>query len=164
IGQGDRVALWLPNTPAWLALYFACAWLGAIASRSTPASAAPRSPTSSAARERRDSLPSVPPPNRSRPCARASSPPSTRRWIRSLPKPDDGVSLSGLYGMSEVQALFAPQRPEAQPSRSAHEQQVMPLVGFFCRQRVVLSVRGAQLLLFLDELIPSLFGKPLLSP
>src|SRR5262249_18116560 len=24
-------------TPAWLALYFACAWLGAIASRSTPA-------------------------------------------------------------------------------------------------------------------------------
>ena len=75
-----------------------------------------------------------------------------------------GVSLSGLYGMSEVQALFARQRPEAQPSRSAREQRVMLLVGFFCRQRVVLSVRGAQLLLFLDELIPSLFGKPLLSP
>ena len=31
IGKGDRVALWLPNTPAWLALYFACARLGAIA-------------------------------------------------------------------------------------------------------------------------------------
>lgn len=30
IAQGDRVALWLPNTPAWLALHFACARLGAI--------------------------------------------------------------------------------------------------------------------------------------
>ena len=28
---GDRVALWLPNVPAWLALLFACARLGAIA-------------------------------------------------------------------------------------------------------------------------------------
>jgi fatty-acyl-CoA synthase len=28
---GDRVALWLPNTPAWLACFFACARLGAIA-------------------------------------------------------------------------------------------------------------------------------------
>src|ERR1700730_7504481 len=31
IVAGDRVALWLPNTPAWLALYLACARLGAIA-------------------------------------------------------------------------------------------------------------------------------------
>ena len=31
VGKGDRVALWLPNTPAWLALYLACARLGAIA-------------------------------------------------------------------------------------------------------------------------------------
>ncbi|HVO15595.1 MAG TPA: AMP-binding protein [Alphaproteobacteria bacterium] len=31
VRQGDRVALWLPNTPAWLALYLACARLGAIA-------------------------------------------------------------------------------------------------------------------------------------
>jgi fatty-acyl-CoA synthase len=31
VGAGDRVALWLPNTPAWLALYLACARLGAIA-------------------------------------------------------------------------------------------------------------------------------------
>ena len=31
VGPGDRVALWLPNTPAWLALYLACARLGAIA-------------------------------------------------------------------------------------------------------------------------------------
>ncbi len=31
IGPGDRVALWLPNIPAWLALFFACARLGAIA-------------------------------------------------------------------------------------------------------------------------------------
>jgi len=30
IGRGDRVALWLPNTPAWLALHFACTRLGAI--------------------------------------------------------------------------------------------------------------------------------------
>jgi fatty-acyl-CoA synthase len=30
IGLGDRVALWLPNAPAWLALHFACARLGAI--------------------------------------------------------------------------------------------------------------------------------------
>jgi fatty-acyl-CoA synthase len=25
VGAGDRVALWLPNIPAWLALFFACA-------------------------------------------------------------------------------------------------------------------------------------------
>jgi len=31
IGPGDRVAFWLPNTPAYLVLYFACARLGAIA-------------------------------------------------------------------------------------------------------------------------------------
>ena len=31
IGVGDRVAFWLPNTPAYLTLYFACARLGAIA-------------------------------------------------------------------------------------------------------------------------------------
>src|SRR5438045_7556389 len=31
VGPGDRVALWLPNIPAWLVLYFACARLGAIA-------------------------------------------------------------------------------------------------------------------------------------
>ena len=31
VAPGDRVALWLPNTPAWLALYLACARLGAIA-------------------------------------------------------------------------------------------------------------------------------------
>ena len=31
IHQGDRVALWLPNIPAWLELFFACAQLGAIA-------------------------------------------------------------------------------------------------------------------------------------
>ena len=31
ITRGDRIALWLPNSPAWLALYFACARLGAIA-------------------------------------------------------------------------------------------------------------------------------------
>jgi fatty-acyl-CoA synthase len=31
IGPGDRVALWLPNLPAWPILYFACARLGAIA-------------------------------------------------------------------------------------------------------------------------------------
>ena len=31
VGEGDRVALWLPNVPAWLALFFACARLGAIA-------------------------------------------------------------------------------------------------------------------------------------
>jgi fatty-acyl-CoA synthase len=30
IRSGDRVALWLPNAPAWLALHFACARLGAI--------------------------------------------------------------------------------------------------------------------------------------
>ena len=30
VGPGDRVALWLPNTPAYLMLYFACARLGAI--------------------------------------------------------------------------------------------------------------------------------------
>jgi fatty-acyl-CoA synthase len=31
IGPGDRVALWLPNTPAYVILYFACARLGAVA-------------------------------------------------------------------------------------------------------------------------------------
>ena len=31
IGAGDRVALWLPNVPAWLAAFFACGRLGAIA-------------------------------------------------------------------------------------------------------------------------------------
>lgn len=31
IGRGDRVVLWLPNGPAWAALFFACAQLGAIA-------------------------------------------------------------------------------------------------------------------------------------
>ncbi len=31
IGAGDRVAFWLPNTVAYVALYFACAQLGAIA-------------------------------------------------------------------------------------------------------------------------------------
>lgn len=31
VGAGDRVALWLPNVPAWLAIFFACARLGAIA-------------------------------------------------------------------------------------------------------------------------------------
>ena len=31
VRAGDRVALWLPNVPAWLALFFACARLGAIA-------------------------------------------------------------------------------------------------------------------------------------
>lgn len=31
VGPGDRVALWLPNVPAWLASFFACAQLGAIA-------------------------------------------------------------------------------------------------------------------------------------
>ena len=31
IGVGDRVALWLPNLPAWLAFFLACARLGAIA-------------------------------------------------------------------------------------------------------------------------------------
>ena len=31
VGSGDRVALWLPNVPAWLVLFFACARLGAIA-------------------------------------------------------------------------------------------------------------------------------------
>jgi fatty-acyl-CoA synthase len=31
VGTGDPVALWLPNTPAWFALYLACARLGAIA-------------------------------------------------------------------------------------------------------------------------------------
>ncbi len=30
IGPGDRVAVWLPNVPAWLELQFACARLGAI--------------------------------------------------------------------------------------------------------------------------------------
>ena len=31
LGCGDRIALWLPNVPAWLACFFACARLGAIA-------------------------------------------------------------------------------------------------------------------------------------
>lgn len=31
VGPGDRVAIWLPNVPAWLACFFACARLGAIA-------------------------------------------------------------------------------------------------------------------------------------
>jgi len=31
VTAGDRVALWLPNVPAWLASFFACAQLGAIA-------------------------------------------------------------------------------------------------------------------------------------
>ena len=30
VGRGDRVAVWMPNAPAWLALHFACARLGAI--------------------------------------------------------------------------------------------------------------------------------------
>ena len=31
VRAGDRIALWLPNVPAWLALFFACARLGAVA-------------------------------------------------------------------------------------------------------------------------------------
>jgi fatty-acyl-CoA synthase len=31
VGAGDCVALWLPNLPAWLSAFFACAQLGAIA-------------------------------------------------------------------------------------------------------------------------------------
>lgn len=31
LGRGDRIAIWLPNVPAWLACFFACAQLGAIA-------------------------------------------------------------------------------------------------------------------------------------
>jgi len=31
VTRGDRVALWLPNVPAWLVTFFACARLGAIA-------------------------------------------------------------------------------------------------------------------------------------
>ena len=31
VGPGDRVALWLPNVPAYPIVYFACAFLGAIA-------------------------------------------------------------------------------------------------------------------------------------
>lgn len=31
VGEGDRVALWLPDLPAWLATFFACGRLGAIA-------------------------------------------------------------------------------------------------------------------------------------
>jgi fatty-acyl-CoA synthase len=30
VRRGDRVAIWMPNAPAWLALHFACARLGAI--------------------------------------------------------------------------------------------------------------------------------------
>ena len=31
VGGGDCVTLWLPNLPAWLSAFFACAQLGAIA-------------------------------------------------------------------------------------------------------------------------------------
>ncbi len=31
VGRGDKVALWLPNVPAWLVLYFALGRLGAVA-------------------------------------------------------------------------------------------------------------------------------------
>jgi fatty-acyl-CoA synthase len=31
VARGDRVAVWLPNLPAWLAIFFACGRLGAIA-------------------------------------------------------------------------------------------------------------------------------------
>ena len=31
LGPGDRVAIWLPNTPAWLEVFFACCRIGAIA-------------------------------------------------------------------------------------------------------------------------------------
>jgi fatty-acyl-CoA synthase len=31
VGRGDRVARWLPKLPAWLAIFFACGRLGAIA-------------------------------------------------------------------------------------------------------------------------------------
>ena len=31
VGRGDKVAIWLPNVPAWLALYFALGRLGAVA-------------------------------------------------------------------------------------------------------------------------------------
>lgn len=31
VARGDRVALWLPNLPAWIACFFACGRLGAIA-------------------------------------------------------------------------------------------------------------------------------------
>jgi fatty-acyl-CoA synthase len=31
VRAGDRVAIWLPNTPAWLAVFLACARIGAIA-------------------------------------------------------------------------------------------------------------------------------------
>ncbi|MBI3371945.1 MAG: AMP-binding protein [Betaproteobacteria bacterium] len=31
LGRGDRIAIWLPNVPAWLACFFACAQLVAIA-------------------------------------------------------------------------------------------------------------------------------------
>jgi fatty-acyl-CoA synthase len=31
VESGERVALWLPNVPAWLETFFACAQLGAIA-------------------------------------------------------------------------------------------------------------------------------------
>jgi len=31
VAPGDRVALWLPSTTAWLTVFFACAQLGAIA-------------------------------------------------------------------------------------------------------------------------------------
>jgi fatty-acyl-CoA synthase len=31
VGPGDRVGLWLPNVPAWIVSFFACAQLGAIA-------------------------------------------------------------------------------------------------------------------------------------
>ena len=31
VGEGDRVAIWLPEIPAWLEVFFACSELGAIA-------------------------------------------------------------------------------------------------------------------------------------
>ena len=31
ISKGDRVAIWMPNTPAWFACFFACCRIGAIA-------------------------------------------------------------------------------------------------------------------------------------
>lgn len=31
VARGDRVAIWLPNTPAWLACFFACCRIGAVA-------------------------------------------------------------------------------------------------------------------------------------
>src|SRR5260370_3079593 len=36
VGPGDRVALWLPNMPAYPILYFACTRVGAIAVAANP--------------------------------------------------------------------------------------------------------------------------------